>query len=62
MLWEENIPILEETDNNGYRTEVNVIAGNLKNLHAPDPTPDSWAADVGNDVSILTIKLDAYVI
>jgi redox-sensitive bicupin YhaK (pirin superfamily) len=60
MLWKENIPILKETDNNGYTTEVNIIAGDLKDLHAPEPAPDSWAAEAGNYVSILTVKLDAH--
>jgi redox-sensitive bicupin YhaK (pirin superfamily) len=60
MLWKENIPVLNEMDSNGNKTEVNVIAGNLKSFHGPEPTPDSWAAEQGNDVSILTIKLDAH--
>ncbi len=59
MLWKENIPVLNETDHAGHETEVNVISGHLKSLHAPEPTPDSWAAEVSNEVSILTIKVDA---
>lgn len=62
MLWEENIPVLKETDNNGLTTEVNVIAGDLKSTHALEPTPDSWAAVASNHVSILTIKLEAKAI
>lgn len=60
MFWKENIPVLKEIDNNGHTTEVNVIAGDLKGLHAPESTPDSWAAVASNHVSILTIKLDAH--
>ncbi|WP_018344529.1 pirin family protein [Cytophaga aurantiaca] len=59
MLWNENIPVLTETDTNGRAVEVNVIAGYLKGKHAPKPTPDSWAAEANNHVSILTIKLNA---
>ena len=59
MLWNENIPVLKETDSNGKNIEVNVIAGELKGLRALDPTPDSWAANPFNEVAIQTIKLDA---
>jgi len=59
MLWEDSIPILKESDHNGKSIEVNVIAGSLYNFKAPDPTPDSWAANPVNEVSILTIKLEA---
>lgn len=59
MLWEDMIPVLKEYDKNGKITEVNVIAGELKNLQAPSPTPDSWAADPNHEVSILTIRLEA---
>lgn len=59
MLWEDMIPVLKETDSNGKSVEVDVIAGRLKNLQAPPPTPDSWAANPDNEVSILTIKLEA---
>jgi len=43
----------------GKSIEVNVIAGSLYNYTAPSPTPNSWAANPENDVSILTIKLEA---
>ncbi|MCK5370870.1 MAG: pirin family protein, partial [Cyclobacteriaceae bacterium] len=59
MLWKDAIPVLKEKDSNGNSIEVNVIAGTLNNLIAPEPTPDSWAANPDNDVAILTIKLEA---
>lgn len=59
MLWEDNIPVLKETDNQGKSAQVNVIAGALNDLQAPNPTPDSWAANPDNQVVILTIKIDA---
>ncbi|MFC2125850.1 pirin family protein [Bacteroidota bacterium] len=59
MLWEDEIPVLTEKDKNGKSLEVNVIAGILNNLQAPDTTPNSWAADPHNEVAILTIKMEA---
>ena len=59
MLWEDMIPVLHENDSNGKTTEVNVISGSLHNAKAPEPTPDSWAANAEHDVMILTIKLEA---
>lgn len=59
MLWEDQIPLLKETGDNGRATEVNVIAGTLHQVQAPAPTPDSWAANPENEVVILTIKLES---
>lgn len=59
MLWEDMIPVLKETDENGKSTEINLVAGKIGNVQAPDPTPDSWAANPENEVVILTIKLEA---
>ena len=59
MLWEDQIPVLEEKDTSGQSIEVNLIAGKLKNLIAPHPTPDSWAASPEHEVAIMTIKLEA---
>lgn len=59
MLWADQIPVYKEIDSEGKSIEVNVIAGNLKSTNAPDPTPDSWAANPDNEVLILTIKLGA---
>ncbi|MEL6845904.1 MAG: pirin-like C-terminal cupin domain-containing protein, partial [Bacteroidota bacterium] len=59
MLWKEEIPVLEETDSEGRKTSIDLIAGTLGEQHAPNPTPDSWAADPNNAVSVLTIKMEA---
>lgn len=59
MLWGDSIPLISEKDENGRSVEVNIIAGNINGIQAPDPTPDSWAANPDNQVLILTIKLDA---
>lgn len=58
MLWKENIPVLEETDENNNKTIVDVIAGSLKHINAAEPTPDSWAKDPDNEVSVLTIRME----
>lgn len=59
MLWAEDIPVYAETDNNGKKTEVTLIAGNLHGVSAPPPAPDSWAADPDNEIGIWLIKMEA---
>ena len=54
MLWHEEIPIVKEKN-----TRIKVIAGKYKNTDAPTPAPDSWAADVNNEVAIWNIHVDA---
>lgn len=60
MLWQDMIPIVKETDNKGKTVEINVISGNLKGIKSPSPTPNSWAANPANGVSILTLKMEAH--
>ncbi len=62
MLWNDMIPVLKETDENGKTSEINVIAGSLNGVQAPKPTPDSWAANSENGVTVLTIKMEANAI
>jgi redox-sensitive bicupin YhaK (pirin superfamily) len=59
MLWAEDIPIFSEKDNNGNLIEVTVIAGKIGNISAPDPAPDSWAAEPENEIGIWIIKMEA---
>lgn len=59
MLWEDTVPLITEKDEKGKSAQVNLVAGTLNNQKAPDPTPDSWAANPENHVSVLTIKLEA---
>jgi len=54
MLWYEDIPLISE---NG--TQIKIIAGSYNDNHAPEPAPDSWAADDKNEVAILNIHLEA---
>ena len=59
MLWSESVPVLQEEDENNRLTEINVIAGDLKEYTALDPAPKSWAADQENNVAIWTIKMQS---
>lgn len=54
MLWHEDIPIVK-TDT----AFVKVIAGSYQNTNAPDPAPNSWAAEDENEVAIWNIHIDA---
>lgn len=57
MMWSEDIPKLKHKDINDKTTTVEVIAGALSNLKAPTPPPNSWAADVNNEVAVWNIKM-----
>jgi redox-sensitive bicupin YhaK (pirin superfamily) len=59
MLWNEDIPVFNHKDENNNITSVEVIAGSIEHINAPDPAPDSWAADPKNEVAIWTIKMGA---
>ena len=57
MLWNENIPLIQEKDNNGNRYEIKLVAGKYKNFESVDPLPNSWAYDRKHHVGIWIIKL-----
>ena len=57
MLWAENIPLYQYRDSQKRLTEVNLVAGQIDEMKAPAPAPNSWAADPGNEVAIWTIKM-----
>jgi len=59
MLWSEQIPVYRHRDDQGKTTEVRVIAGQIGDVAALDPAPDSWAADPRNEVAIWVIRMDA---
>lgn len=54
MLWFEDIPIVEEE----YAT-IKVIAGKYGDSPAPEPAPNSWAAQIDNEVAIWNIHVEA---
>jgi len=57
MLWADEIPKLKLNDDKGNSTEITVIAGKIGDTIAPEPAPDSWAADPENEVAIWIIKM-----
>lgn len=59
MLWAEDIPTAKITDGKGKLIGINVIAGNIGQVSALAPAPDSWAATPENEVAIWTIKMEA---
>lgn len=59
MLWTEDIPVVTITDTNGNTSKIDVIAGSFDDTKSLAPTPDSWAADPKNAVTVLTIKMEA---
>jgi redox-sensitive bicupin YhaK (pirin superfamily) len=59
MLWNEDIPKINEKDSNGKVTSINLVAGIFNDKKALHPTPDSWAADPDNHVQIWTFKMEA---
>lgn len=54
MLWNEDIPKVHLQG-----ATIKLIAGNFDNYKALPPAPDSWAADLNNDVAIYTIHIQA---
>lgn len=59
MLWHEDIPIVEDQDENGKIFKVKVIAGKYHSEKALEPTPDSLAAQEENDIQVWRITLEA---
>jgi hypothetical protein len=59
MLWSEDIPKIKAIDANGKKTELTIIAGQIGNVAALPPAPDSWAADPANGVNIWIINMEA---
>jgi redox-sensitive bicupin YhaK (pirin superfamily) len=54
MLWHDRLPRVDGGDG----SEITVVAGRLGGAEPPSPPPDSWAADVDNDVAIWHVRLD----
>ena len=52
MLWDEELPRHHVTDEQGRRTEITIIAGELAGLRPPPPPPDSWASRAEADLAI----------
>jgi len=59
MLWSEDIPNADFTDDSGNKTNVTILAGELAGKKPPSPPRNSWASDPENDVTIWIIKMEA---
>ncbi|GAA4276187.1 pirin family protein [Aquimarina mytili] len=58
MLWSEEIPTVLIKDDNDKVIEITLISGKLNDKSAPEPAPDSWAANPINEVAIWTLKME----
>ncbi|WP_445382004.1 pirin family protein [Robiginitalea sp. IMCC43444] len=54
ILWNDMLPKIDVAG-----VSITLIAGQLDNTTAPEPPPDSWAADPDNDVQIALIDMEA---
>jgi redox-sensitive bicupin YhaK (pirin superfamily) len=59
MLWAEDIPVLNITDEKGKRIHLEVVAGSIEGRKAVAPPPESWASDSKNEVSIWYFDMEA---
>jgi len=58
MLWHEEIPVVESTNEGGRTSRVTVVAGDFAGRTPPSPPPQSWAAQADSDVAIWAIDLE----
>ena len=58
MLWAENIPAPVFKDANNRKTVVDILAGCIGDYKAPEPSPNSWAANPENKVAIWHINME----
>ena len=58
MLWADSIPSFSHADDSGKKTTVKIVAGKIEKVVAPDPAPNSWAADPAHDVAIWLIAME----
>ena len=58
MLWGEDIPAPVFEDEQGKKTQVDIVAGSIDGHKAPEPVADSWAANPENGVAIWQLKME----
>ncbi len=58
MFWDKSIPKYESNNDSGKATMIEIIAGNIADLKAPPPPPESWASNPENEVAIWNIKME----
>ncbi|MBN3860100.1 pirin family protein [Neisseriaceae bacterium PsAf] len=59
MVWNEQIPVIEQENKEGAKTLIRVISGSFEGTQAPSPTSDSWANNPDNHVGIFMITLES---
>ena len=59
MLWNEEIPRIEHTNERGVTSLITVLAGQLEGHVPPPPPPHSWASRADADVAIWHVRLGA---
>lgn len=57
MLWNEDIPERIFKNDKAGNSVVRVISGMFHDTRAPQPTPDSWAANPENEVAIWLVNM-----
>ncbi|MCB9595715.1 MAG: pirin family protein [Sandaracinaceae bacterium] len=57
MLWDRDIPKVTLGED-GPKTRIAVVAGQLAGQLAPPPPPKSWAARADSDVAIWTLRME----
>ncbi|MFC2090693.1 pirin family protein [Bacteroidota bacterium] len=57
MLWKEEVPVIIKKLKSGAEVRIKLIAGSFEKSIAPEPTPDSWAADKRNEIGIWLIEM-----
>jgi redox-sensitive bicupin YhaK (pirin superfamily) len=56
MAWNEDIPVVTKTDEDGKSTSVRIISGTVGNVESVKPPKDSWA--YAHEVRILLLTMD----
>ena len=58
MLWAEEVAKVNAEDENGHKTQIILVAGEMGETKAIPPAPDSWAADPENQLAIWLIDME----
>ncbi len=58
IFWNEDTPVVEETDDAGRTTRVKVVAGAYGGTPALTPPPHSWAARPDSGVAVWHVTMD----
>jgi redox-sensitive bicupin YhaK (pirin superfamily) len=58
MLWDRDIPRIEQVDERGKKTEITIVAGELDGRRPPSPPPHSWASRAEANVVIWSIRAE----